>query len=149
MHVEHEWSCAVNTCSSSSSSGLWRHVVIHTLDLPSAYFSSLPILLSLLLWSSGLGFWVRKTNGCSYQSNAAHKNTILEWQQVIFVYDKIKQANFPCFSELSSCVHSNVIIKSKSAEPVVSYSGEPYGLHVTVPSVDWKIYKKKSPFSAI
>lgn len=44
--------------------------------------------------------------------------------------------------------HSNVIIK-KSAEPVVSYSGVPYSLHVTVPSVDWKIKKKKSPFSAI
>lgn len=39
--------------------------------------------------------------------------------------------------------HSNVIIKSnKSAEPVVSYSGVPYSLHVTVPSVDWKIKKK-------
>lgn len=37
--------------------------------------------------------------------------------------------------------HSNVIIKS--AEPVVSYSGVPYSLHVTVPSVDWKIKKKK------
>lgn len=46
--------------------------------------------------------------------------------------------------------HSNVIIKSnKSAEPVVSYSGVPYSLHVTVPSVDWKIKKKRSPFSAI
>lgn len=41
--------------------------------------------------------------------------------------------------------HSNVIIKSnKSAEPVVSYSGVPYSLHVTVHSVDWKIKKKKS-----